>query len=259
MGHIRLGTLPMTLAWRRVVELLGSEAGAASVAAAAAEAAHEGLDRAKTDPGLVEAFWLLTQVPHAAKEHDFEAALKRRGLEVPSHPSLVDLTTAISERIDERVRAAPSRNDLSEMAQLAAVEALHDVVGKRLPRLFESRSDLQREVARLATVSEFGRLARVFFARLTERYLNYYLSRELSLHVGSGERFGGIDDHTAFNDAMRRHCIESARIVEDFAGQWLSKVKWEGRLTRRATQGFAHVAFRKLNAELRRRESARGD
>jgi hypothetical protein len=36
----------------------------------------------------------------------------------------------------------------------------------------------------LATVKQFGVLARDFFARLTRRHLEYYLSRELSKHVG---------------------------------------------------------------------------
>jgi hypothetical protein len=60
---------------------------------------------------------------------------------------------------------------------------------------------------------------REFFARFTERYLNYYLSRQLSVHVGRNARFETLDDHSAFNSALRVHCHEVAKIVETFAGE----------------------------------------
>jgi hypothetical protein len=97
-------------------------------------------------------------------------------------------------------------------------------VGARVPSLFEATpADVRSAVSSLATEKQFGALARAFFARFSERYLTYYLSRELSAHVGRNERFRSIDEHSAFNAALRVHCHEVARIVEVFAGEWFSK------------------------------------
>ena len=63
MGHIRLGALPRTLKWARVVELVERNGNAAEVAAAALIAAEQGLKEAATDAGLARSLWLLTQLP----------------------------------------------------------------------------------------------------------------------------------------------------------------------------------------------------
>src|SRR5215469_16132475 len=63
MGHIRLGTLPKTQKWNQVVNLIASGGDVERIAAASADAAEHGLERAAHDEGLAHAFWLLTQIP----------------------------------------------------------------------------------------------------------------------------------------------------------------------------------------------------
>src|ERR1700730_16641582 len=62
MGHIRLGTLPKTQKWEHVVGLIAGGADVERIAAASADAAERGLERASQDQGLAHAFWLLTQI-----------------------------------------------------------------------------------------------------------------------------------------------------------------------------------------------------
>jgi hypothetical protein len=92
VGHIRLGTLPKTHKWQRVV----SRADVERIAAASADAAERGLERASQDQGLAHAFWLLTQIPQAAREIDFADQLKRLGLEVSSKPTLLEIVGAFT-------------------------------------------------------------------------------------------------------------------------------------------------------------------
>jgi hypothetical protein len=89
MGHLRLHTLPKTQKWEHVVGLIAGGADVERIAAASAEAAEHGLERASQDQGLAHAFWLLTQIPQAARQSDFAGQLKRLGLEVSSKPTLV--------------------------------------------------------------------------------------------------------------------------------------------------------------------------
>ena len=67
MGHIRLGVLPKSRKWQQVVERLRLGADVADVAGLAADAAETSLKGASNDPAFLHAFWLLTQIPLAAR------------------------------------------------------------------------------------------------------------------------------------------------------------------------------------------------
>jgi hypothetical protein len=67
MGHIRLGVLPKSKKWNRVVEELRLWADVSGIASATAAAAETSLENASADPAFLHAFWLLTQIPLAAR------------------------------------------------------------------------------------------------------------------------------------------------------------------------------------------------
>jgi hypothetical protein len=258
MGHVRLGVLPTSRKWRKVVEELRLGADINAIAAAAANAAEAALHSASRDPAFLHAFWLLTQIPLAARGPAFAEDLRRLGLQVPDRPSLIDVAAAYSGAVDRHVRERGGRTDLGEMAQMAAVESLTAAVAPTLPSLFRAEpEDVQRAVGRYASGDRFAALARDFFARLTRRSLDYYLSRELSNHVGAGERFADDAARARFDDALERHCREASRIVEAFAGGWYGKnVYQRDGLTPDDVRKFAPVAFKKVRAELRMRRDA---
>ena len=88
MGHVRLGVLPKSRKWRQVVDELRLGAGVGEIAAFAAEAAETSLQAGADDPAFLHAFWLLTQVPLAARGPAFAEDLGRLGIEVADPPSL---------------------------------------------------------------------------------------------------------------------------------------------------------------------------
>ena len=116
----------------------------------------------------------------------------------------MDVAAAFSDAVDRHARDRGGRTDLGEMAQMAAVESLTATVGPTLPSLFEpGPAEVQRAIGRLAGGDRFSALARAFFARLTERSLDYYLSRELANHIGPGERFADDGERAEFDDGAR--------------------------------------------------------
>ena len=167
MGHIRLGPLPRTRRWSQVIELLRLGAGAAQVANATVTAAERGLAGASADVGVVEAVWLLTRLPLAARADDFVMALRACGLNVSPSPGLMDVVGAVSEAIDARMPNCRGRTDLGEMAQMAAVETLAAFVGGRVVNLFGTTAEDVRGLAGLATHKQFSTFARTF-ARFTQ-------------------------------------------------------------------------------------------
>jgi len=252
MGHLRLGALPRSREWAQVVELIMRGGGADAVAAAALVAADEGFQRAADDEGLGRTVWLLTQLPLAARHADYVDRLRAIGLSLASEPGLLDLVGAFTDAVDQHMRLAGGRTDFGEMAQMAAAETLTKALGERSKSLFgTSAADVQHTLGSLATTDQFGAFARDFFGRLTRRYLTFFLSRELSNHVGGERRFANAAEHAEFNGALDLHCRQASRIVEEFAGSWFSKTNWESGIAPDTARGFAWVALKKVRAELR--------
>jgi hypothetical protein len=258
MGHIRLGTLPRTKKWDQVVHLISGGADVERIAAASAEAAEHGLERASRDEGLAQAIWLLTQLPQAARHSDFSERLWKLGLRVSSRPTLVEIVVSLTQAIDAHLQETGKRSDFGELALHAASQTIATLAGQELPTLFApTPSDVQKAIAKLGTSKNFSVVARDYFSRLTSHSLNYFLSRTLSTHVGPSRRFASIGDHSEFNAALNQHCWEASRIIQEFAGGWYGKtLQTETRITRDNAQRFAHVALKKIRAELRKRRDA---
>jgi hypothetical protein len=257
MGHQRLGSLPGSRKWRQVVELISGGADVGEVASAASAAAELSLMAAAGDPAVRDSFFLLTQIPLAARKERFVPALRELGLNLSDRPSLVEIVSALADAVDRRARSKAGRTDLGEIAQLAAAESLNAIAGRELPRLFGTPPESVRHaLGGLGTVKQFAVLARDFFARLTRRHLDYYLSRELSKHVGINSRFQTIREHKQFEEALDLHCRETSRIIKEFSGEWFSKQNYEGGIDQVKAGGFVHVAFDKIRNELRRRRDA---
>jgi hypothetical protein len=259
MGHIRLGRLPTSRRWRQVVELLRLGGTIPELAAATAHAAEDELKSAKGDPALAYTVWLLTQLPLAARSPQFAARLGELGFDIGAEQSLLSLIAGLSKAVERHVSGSQHRTDLGELARQSVSESLLAVLSAGMPSLFDTAAeDVRRELGRLATKDRFAALARDFFARLTQKTLEYYISRELPSHIGSDKAVSSIDQQIAFRIALEKHCREASQIVEDFAGGWFSKSSFQGTLTPASAQGFADYALEKMRDELRARRAADG-
>ena len=254
MGHVRLGVLPAGKKWAEVVRLLQSGADVNYLADAVAEAAESELIAARGDPVLARTVWLLTQLPLAARTDRFAAELVGLGFPQGSQQSLVNVVAGFSSAVDSELVTTAGRTDLGELARQAAAESLSTLVGAQMPSLFgASPDDLRIELGKFATKDRFAELARDFFARLTHKTLDYYISRELPQHVGPGRGLASLEQSDRFRAALENHCREASLIVKSFAGGWFSKANYTGRLTRGAAQSFTDYALKKMRDELRAR------
>ena len=253
MGHLRLGNLHKTRRWTEVIGMLDAGAGADEIASGALDASEKAFFEASHDLGFKYTVWLLTQVALAAKKEGFRDELVRIGLDVPRTPGLFDILGAFTRHIDSRLDSGKTRTDISEMCQLAAVEALSEKCIERSKSLFGTTPDTVRNAFReLSTENNFALLARDFFSRFTYRYLSYFLSREVPKHVGPKGALETIDQHVAFNEALSLYCRQSAEIVREFSGGWYSKTAHETGITEDDAGRFAFVALKKLASELKR-------
>jgi hypothetical protein len=257
MGHQHLGTLPRSQKWQQIVQLISGGADIQDIAAATSAAAETQMTDASNDPAVKHAVWLLTQIPTAARKDDFASELRKLGLRISDRPTLIEVASAMTDAVDRYVRKTGGRTDLGEMAQLSAVESLSAVAGRELPDLFGATPEKTKAtLSGLGTVKQFAVLARDFFSRLSRRQLSYFLSRELSQHVGINSRFQTIREHLEFEIALDLHCRESSRIIKEYSGEWFSKHTYEGGITEAKAGRFVQFAFKKLREELRHRRGA---
>ena len=270
MGHQRLGTIPTSRKWSAVVaELTGGLATSGGTSPPAAESVGDislkdccrpsrkacGGPSTTADfasPSICSPRWfwrpenLTGERPSASWASTFPV----------KDASVFDLTAGIQQAIDERIEAGVGPTEVSEIAQQAAGEAVASLAGPRAATLFGSgQAELQEAVRGLSTKGGFSDLGQRFFGCFMARFLNFYLSRITAGQVGG--RIVDAGDLGGFNDALRTHCLQSARIVHDFCGEWYSKTEFQKGIDLDNTSGFMAVALRKLEAELRRqREGA---
>jgi hypothetical protein len=257
MGHQRLGTLPRSKHWHQVVALISGGAPLPAIAAATSLAAEKSMIDASTDAAARYSFWLLAKIPSAARENNFASALRRLGLDVPDHPVVTDVVCGFANAVDRHLAVHGVRTDFGEIAEQSAVEALYAVGSQQAHELFGvSAESTKGALSGFATVKQFAVLARDFFARLTRRHLDYYLSRELSNHVGPSQRFPSLREHRAFEQALDLHCREATRIIQEYSGEWLSKHNFEGGVDLRKAGGFVKYASQKIAGELQHRRAA---
>ena len=266
MGHTRLGQLPKTQKWNEVVEqimgaglagrFVGPEFYIDAIAAETLEASQQSLARAARDSGVAYTFYLLTQIAQASRSKYWERDLARLGIHLTSDSTVFDLTAEVQSAVDRHSRnRSAGATDLSEIAQQSAGEALASLAGSQKVGLFDVGVDEVRNVVRsLSTRKGFGELGQYFFGRFVARFLNSYLSRATAQAVGS-PRISDLGDITQFNDALLTHCVQSARIVRDFCGDWYSKTAYQEGINLQNTSRFLAIAVRKLRAELKQQGS----
>ena len=257
MGHIRLGTLSQSKKWRDVIGLLDAGGSVEEVAAEAARASELDLQRASDDPSFQFVTSLLVRLPLMARAPGFEDALADLGAGEKAGDSVTTLLAGLSASIDRNAFETGRSSDAGELAQSAFLESLSVQLRDRLPSLFDPTSqEIRKVVASFSSGQNFAVLARDFFARLSYKSLDYYLSRELANHTGGGKRFASDAERTEFEHSLALHTFEASRIVETFAGGWFGKTVWQKQsLNQGEINKFTRYAFKKMRSELGRRRA----
>ena len=257
MGHERLGLLPRTKPWRRIVDEL---AGAAlpeekidSVASQTLQNVRSRFSQISDDAGVIASFKFLVALSVSAQFADPFEFLSAAGIEIGTNASPYYLAKAASQFISKHMDS----REYGEIALSAAVDAIsawHEKNRQQL-LLFESDRnsfDTWRETGNGAGFCEISRL---FFAKTVERYLNYFLERVLSSSVKTFTEREVLSKQLTENvDATSQHAFETAKITQSFAAGWFNKYANKTLPSDTDINSFLRIAFGKLREELWREE-----
>jgi len=215
---------------------------------------YENLSR---DDTVKAVFNFLVVFSRACRFDDPIGELKDASVSLPDKPSLLSIVKALRQQIPMDEAAS----EYGELALAAAADALgqwyKDNTTKQLP-LFKPRSDFLQSWHRLGTGSGFCELSRLFFGRLTERYLNYFLDRAASATFPSIQQRNQFqDDMKSHIDDVSKHAFETAKITQSFAAGWFNAHARDYVPGEREVEGFLAIAFGKLRDELRREEEGK--
>lgn len=255
MGHQRLGKLPAGRNLPEIIKhLIEDDFPIAPVVNEISTFVAGLLQKANKDPVFIEALWLLVRLPQAAAEKDAVAALAALGFDFNQIQSTADVAFQFDQVLERKQRETfQDATDLGEMARRSSISSIYEGLEAALPGLWAaSPTDVTTTLATLRSPEKFADIAQNFFARLAERAIHFYMDRNLRNMVGPDRVVGSVNDIRAFDDAIRRHCNESALIMRGFARDWLGKNHFhEGKAIDRAgIKGFSAYVATKISKEM---------
>jgi len=256
MGHIRIGILPKTRGWKQVIALLDSaDSSSSAVAMATAKAAKDFFSQQKNDPALAFSYWLLTQITSRAKSKDYLEEIRKIGLDISKIENAFDFLGSITTFTRAQIKSRGATFPISEFSQLSLREVLTETIGQQSQTLFgTTQEDVILACRKYSTPNQFAKLARLYFAKVLNRVLQFFISKESPNRIGLERKFKDISDLSNFDLALEAYCFQSAKIVEEFAGGWYSKRNWQGEISEHDAKGFVAVAMEKLRAEIAHEE-----
>lgn len=254
MGHERTGALPKTKKWLAVVgeieEFSGSEAESLRIAVSTLENVESRFQSIEQDRGVNAAFKFLTALAVKAGQGSARAA-DVPGLQLPSDFSPFALARSLHEWLSKH-RDSLEYAELAERAVNDALVGWH-VEHSRQPTLFQTEPENVEIWRKAGTAGGFCELARLFFAKFTERYLNYFLEREASSSTDSIERRDLLKKQLAQHvDSVSQHAFETAKITQSFAAGWYNNHAKDSFPDDNEILRFLRIAFGKLREDLRR-------
>lgn len=259
MGHNRLGILPKTHRWKHVINLLKSEADLPEIARASLQAMLTNFKRIPDDPGFNLVLSNIFGFAAGARSGDFQKSLEESGIRISHEAGPLDIVCGLQNKIDNDLSQQRSRSDPGEIAQNAFIETMLSTSSVAQPAMFDMGRDAAiNQISKTLKGKEFADFMHTFFAKFTSRYMKYYLSRELSNHVGPGKYFDSIDRHKEFNKALGTYVSRVVRIADEFTPGWLGKAIYEQNLNRESISRYSYVAFNKIISEFKRGETLDG-
>ncbi|AHB14111.1 MULTISPECIES: hypothetical protein [Dehalococcoides] len=258
MGHERLGILPKTKPWIRIVdELMSSDLAEDKVKIVASqtiENVRDRLNEVEGDSGVIASFKFLVTLAVSSQFANPLSFLADSNVDIGTNASPYFIAKALHKYVEATIGSL----EYGEIARAAAVDAVSIWHGKNSQQLRMFDTDNNSVEAWRGTGGGVGfcEISRLFFAKTTERYLNYFLERALSSSVKTLQEREALrkrlNEHI---NIASQHAFETAKITQSFAAGWFNKHADREVPSDYEIRTFLRIAFGKLREELRREEA----
>lgn len=258
MGHERVGVLPHTNPWMKIVAQLTalstSESDIAEIARTTLQNVRKQFRYIHTDRGVKAAFTFLIALATSGHCLDDTTRSIIPKIDLSTNPSPLKLATLLQNWIDTN-RDSLEYGDIAKRSASDAIAYWTSQQTQQLSLLASSHS-VAEIWHKASNGTGFCDISRVFFSKFTERYLNYFLCRCSSAVLTD------ITQRQLFSERMMVHvevvskyAFETSKIMQSFAAGWFNNYVVKHTLSDRAIENFLRIAFGKLQDELLREVS----
>ena len=258
MGHERVGALPHSKRWRDIVAQMESYSGSAEEAAALAEATLKSVrtryQKLYVDDGVISAFQFLIALAKSTSTGEGPSDPQLPTIDLTQNPSPLTLVVELRSWVDAH-QISLEYADIAKKASADAIMLWSDRQ-KQQPTLFSEEHDSRYIWQKADNGSGFCEVARLFFSKFTERYLNYFLEREASAVIEGSRERDSLSVHMREHNARVSHyAFETSRIAQSFAAGWFNRHARDGIPPRKEIESFLSRAFAKMEEDLLREAS----
>ncbi len=253
MGHERVGVLPRTNPWRKIVaDISGASVSEVELAKLAANTLTNVRSRFLNiykDSGVKAAFQFLISLTSSEKVEKSDLAVNYPEIDLTSNPSSFQLSKTMYLWVESNSQSA----EYADIAKRSAADtiAIWSQQQKVQRKLFQKDENTLEVWRKASSGAGFCEVARIFFSKFTERYLNYFLEREASSVIPSvieRQNFSqNIRDHI---DTISKHAFETSKITQSFAAGWYNKYAKSEVPSDNHIEQFLSLAFEKVREEL---------
>lgn len=258
MGHERVGALPRSQRWQdvvsRITDAAAHDGDVRVLTNATLENVRSRLLAIHGDRGFVTCFQFLLGLTLSASSVVDRGSLGVFAVNLDENPSPLKLAHELGQHVANNTEST----EYAELARKAAIDVISLWTSEQTKQ-FSLTGDHDKAVEvwrRASDARGFCEMARLFFGKFVERYLNYFISREASAQLASTadrERLAGrLASHL---DDVSHHAFETAKITQSFAAGWFNRHAQHGMPPEEAISGFLSHSISKLREELLREES----
>lgn len=258
MGHERVGRLPKTKKWQRIVGQIANSAQAgfdvSDIAKQTVFNVRQRFRNLQQDDATRTAFTFLVELAVHANNPE---ALHGFIYSYPHGQGKIS-PLRVARALQEQTSHCGGKPEYVAIAEGAAADAIalwyetNRPVQDSLFKSFESAPNVWHKAS---SGSGFCELSRLFFSKVVERYLGYFLYREAAQALSSVEASGrfreSIESYVA---DISRHAFETSKITQSYAAGWFNKYAVDRIPTDPEIDSFISYAFGKLQDELMREE-----
>lgn len=258
MGHKRLGYLPKTKAWREIVKLIGDyAAGSAeitSIANKTLQKVQARFDNLGSDPSVQAAFEFLVKFSFAFQKENPTKYLTESKILDKEELTIIKIARAAAVYKNSDIKS----HEYQAFATQSAIDAITIWYKNNIDKgsgLFNEDIDKVAVFRKTGHGDGFSEISRMYFSRLTERYLKYFLDREASIQITNlDERKRFSSEITNYISAISKHAFETSKITQSYSAGWFNKYSKNNEPQNKEIKRFLSYAFSKMKSEMLREE-----
>lgn len=255
MGHERVGFLPKSKSWNKVVESIHGYSEATPDVSIIAEQALKNIRQKflalNTDSSFLASFKCLVVLSYANKAENPIGFLSENGIGVNENGSLFQLTSATQKWMEKQ----SGSKEYNTLATKALVDTINNWVKTNQPRasLFGKNESILASWEKATNGAGFCEVSRDYFSRFTTNYLSYFLDRAASAQIDS------ITERNQFSDSIKNHiseisthAFETSKIAQSFAAGWFNNNAKTEFPSDKKIKGFLGIVTKKFHDEFSR-------